>query len=56
MTTRRPQPRVQRVIPVFMAYPRRQPADDPWQDVAAVAWSIAFLLLIVLLAGWVPVR
>jgi len=42
----KPQPRVQRVIPTFMAHPRRQPADDPWTDVAVVAWSIAFLLLI----------
>jgi len=51
MTRREP-----RVIRPWMAYPRRQLADSAWTDVAAVAWSIAFLLLIVLLAGWVPVR
>jgi hypothetical protein len=39
-----------------MAHRLTQQPDDPWQDVAAVAWSVALLLLIVLLAGWVPVR
>lgn len=46
---RRPQPKVQRHIPRYMAYPPRghyYRPDKAMNDVAVIAWSIAFLLFI----------
>lgn len=50
--TRRPQPKVQRRIPVWMAYPaRRRPApDSAYRDALVVGLGIAFLALVYLLA------
>ena len=54
MNRRRPEPRVQRPIPYFMAWPpldrRQQRPDSAWRDALVVGLAIAFLLLIYLLA------
>lgn len=53
MTTR--EPRVQR----FQAHPapdRSLPPDSAWQDVAAVAFAMAVLLLICFLSSVIPTR
>ena len=42
---KQPQPKVQRHIPRYMAYPPRQP-DRAMNDVAVIAWAVAFLLFI----------
>jgi len=48
----KPQPRVQRPIPTFMAFPPRQrPApDSAWRDALMVALAIALLLFVYLVA------
>jgi len=51
----KPQPKVQRVIPTFMAHPRRQrPTSDLWPDVAVIGWAIAALLFCYLVATTLP--
>ena len=54
MTRRHPsaEPRVQRPIPTFMAYPaRQQPApDSAWRDALVVGLAIAFLMFVYLVA------
>jgi hypothetical protein len=57
VTARRPQPRVQRHIPSWMAHPARQPAprDNPWLDAAVVGWCVVALGVIYVIAtrtGW----
>ena len=43
----KPQPKVQRHIPRYMAYPsRRQRRDSAMENVAVIAWAIAFLMFI----------
>lgn len=54
MTARRPQPKVQRVIPTFMAVPKRQQRSDLWPDVAVISWAIAALLFCYLVATTLP--
>ena len=53
MTARRPQPKVQRVIPTFMAYPRRQqPApDSAWTSAAIVGWAVTLLGVVYVIAS-----
>jgi len=57
MNTRRPQPKVQRVIRPWMAFPpRQQPApDSAWTSAAIVGWCVVLFGVIYTIAsksGW----
>jgi hypothetical protein len=52
----KPQPRVQRHVPKYMAYPPRYQEDSAMRDAAVIAWAIVLLLVMYLVAPLVVAR
>lgn len=50
------QPRVQRYVPRYMAYPPRYQQDSAMRDAAVIAWAIVLLLVMYLIAPLVVAR